>query len=407
MIKEFKNDDENYFVFLRKNPKAFVFNYFQSSSTEYNKLHGADCKFLPTPGSGKKATTVKKIVSDDYFELVEYLKKLGMQLNKDFSFCRICTPQPRINNTVDLVSTEKEDITSTKYDELVKKSSDFLKKWQGKISRESISEFINEVKGLDKFRFDTSYEWYEPVTYSYTKKYIFENPDPDKGLLLFFLCCWLDLQMDYRIVWSKYLEKTANWIEDPKNIKIPRGRYPATEKNLIKTLNVSNESGNISNWLKNKFLEIVKENPNGNGNIYRLAGHIMSDLLEPSQELNSTIGRLKYGYTDLLGNWKRLWMLVMFLRKDRNIIKKLLIKAFKNKENGLEALSSWYKKDCFDDNESELPVDIRIREKWPKLWNIASMTEKEVAITAHRIAGTYKIPSSTFDVIFFGGSNNK
>jgi len=34
---------------------------------------------------------------------------------------------------------------------------------------------------LDKYRFETSYEWYEPKTYEYTKKLIFENENPDKG----------------------------------------------------------------------------------------------------------------------------------------------------------------------------------------------------------------------------------
>jgi hypothetical protein len=379
MIKQFKDDDEGYFNFIRKHPEAFVFNYFQRSSTEYNKLHRANCQFLPTIENGKKATTVRKIVSNDYFELIKYLEKLGMKLNRDFSFCRICAPQPKTANTVKIKTAEKEEKASGKYDELVKKSSNFLLKWNGKIDSGSLDDFIKEVQELDKFRFNTSYEWQEPVTYDYTKKYIFENPDPDKGLLLFFLCCWLDLQMDYRTVWSKYLEQAKNWVDDPENTAIPRGSYPTTERNLVKTLNVANKSGNISNWLKNKLLEIVKENHNGDGNLYRLAGNIMSDLLEPSKELRSTIDSLKYGYVELLGNWKRLWMLVMFLRRDKNIIKNLLIRAFKNKKDGLEALNYWYKKDYFNENESELPVDIRIRERWPKLWNQRGMTEKDVA----------------------------
>jgi len=402
MIKQFKNDDKGYFNFIRKHPEAFVFNHFQQSSTEYNKLHRASCQFLPTLGSGRKATTVRKIVSDDYFELVKYLEKIGMKFNRDFSLCKNCAPQPRTANTVTIKIAEKEDKTLGKYDELVKKSSNFLSRWNGKIDKEKLDDFIKEARELDKFRFDTSYEWQEPVTYGYTKKYIFENPNPDKGLLLFFLCCLLDLQMDYRTVWSRHLEQAANWIEDPENISIPRGHYPATERNLIKTLNVANESRSISNWLKNKLLEIVKNNPNNDGNLYRLAGNIMSDLLEPSKELRSTIDGLKYGHVGLLGNWKRLWMLVMFLRRDKNIIKNLLIRAFKNKEFGLEALNYWYKDDYFDENESELPVDIRIREKWTKLWNQMGMTEKDVAINANKIANKYGIPPSTFDVIFFG-----
>lgn len=289
-----------------------------------------------------------------------------------------------------------------KYHELLEKSRDFSIKWDGKINDDNLDNFIREAAKLDKFRFETSYEWYEPKTYENTKRFIFENPNPDKGLLLFFLCCWLDLQMDYRIIWSRHLEKASYWIDDPKRFEIPRGSYPATMPNLIKTLNVANSFGSISNWFIETILNIVKDNSKNKGNLYRLAGHIMSDLLEPSKYLSSTISYLKQGNADLLGNWKRLWMLIMFLRRDNNIIKNLLGKAFENKKNGMKALNYWYDKDYFNKNESELPVDIRIKERLPRLWGLGELSEKDVSYKAHEIAKNYKIPPSTFDAIFFG-----
>ena len=308
MIKIFKDDDEGYFDFVKNHPKAFVFNYFQRSSTEYNKIHKAECQWLPTPGCGKKATTVRKVVSDDYFELINWLKEgfRGMFLNKDYSLCQFCSPHPS-SSTFNIQTKPKEDKMIEKYNELNKRSRDFIRNWDGMVSEDNLDDFIKEAVKLDKFRFETSYEWYEPVTYKHTKKYIFENPNPDKGLLLFFLCCWLDLQMDYRIIWSRLLEEASYWIDDPERYEIPRGSYPATAPNLVKTLNVANSFGNISSWFIETILNIAKENYKNKGNLYRFVGHIMSNLLEPSKYLSSTISYLKQGNVDLLGNWKRLW----------------------------------------------------------------------------------------------------
>lgn len=93
MIKIFKNNDKEYFDYLRSNPKSFVFNYFQKSSTEYNKLHFSDCETLPKPWSDRKATSVTKVTSAEFFEIKKWIEKnIGIK-DKDYSFCKICNPK--------------------------------------------------------------------------------------------------------------------------------------------------------------------------------------------------------------------------------------------------------------------------------------------------------------------------
>lgn len=291
------------------------------------------------------------------------------------------------------------------YEELIIKAGNFYKKWVGKVRENDLENFIEEVYKIDNFRFTNSFEWFEPITNKYTQKLIFNNPDPDKGLLLFFVCCWLDMQMKYKIVWSNFLIKAADWIEDSEKFERPRGNFLHTASNIDKTLIVAKENESISNWFIKTVLKIIKENDKAKGNLYRFVGHVMTDLLEPSKNLNNKISRLIYGYPDLIGEYKRVWMLLMFLRRDKKIIKDLLTKALIDKKNGAIALEYWYNSNFFRENESELPVDLRIKDAWPKLWGFSEQNEKTIGYNAHQIAEKYKIPSSIFDVIFFGVGN--
>lgn len=288
------------------------------------------------------------------------------------------------------------------YKELISKSKSFYEKWIGKVCEDNLSDFVKESVKLDRFRFNTSYEWYEPYTSKDTQGFIFKNPNPDKGLLLFFICCWLDMQSRYKIVWSNYLRKAVDWIEDPEKFERPRGKFRHTAPNIDKTLSVAKENRYISSWFIRTILKIVKENGKTKGNLYRFVGYVMNDLLKPSKDLANNINRLAMGYPELIGEWKRVWMFLMFLRRDKTIIKNLLTKAVGNKKGGTTALDYWYNSEYFSEKESEIPVDVRVKEAWPKLWGFEEQNEKTVGKNIHRIANIYKIPSSTFDVIFFG-----
>jgi len=289
-----------------------------------------------------------------------------------------------------------------KYKELIGKSKSFYEKWVGKVCEDNLNDFVKESVKLDRFRFDTSYEWYEPCTSKDTHEFIFENSNLDKGLLLFFICCWLDMQSRYKIVWSNYLRKAVDWIEDPERFERPRGNYPHTYPQIDKTLSVAKKNKYISNWFINTILKIVKENGKEKGNLYRFVGHAMTDLLEPGKSKENKIYWLSEGYPELIGEWKRVWMFIMFLRRDRNMIKNLLTKAVNKKKDGIKALDYWYDSKYFSEKESEIPVDVRVKDAWPKLWGFEEQNEKTVGYNIHKIANDYKIPPSTFDVIFFG-----
>ncbi|GAH60391.1 unnamed protein product, partial [marine sediment metagenome] len=196
------------------------------------------------------------------------------------------------------------ELSKEKYDEFILVSKRFVNKWIDSVNDDSMENFINDVKEADSYRFTNSYEWYEPETYPYTKKYIFENSNPIKGLLLFTLCCWMDMQMNYKIVWSRLLEEADQWVDNPQAYPIPRGNFPATAPNICKTLEVSQEK-NIAKWFSEKILHIVRENGACNGNLYRFLGYVMEELLEPSYTLRGQIYNLKHGNCGLLGNWKR------------------------------------------------------------------------------------------------------
>ena len=119
------------------------------------------------------------------------------------------------------------------------------------------------------------------------------------------------------------------------------------------------------------------------------------------KDLASNINRLAMGYPELIGEWKRVWMFLMFLRRDKTIIKNLLTKAVGNKKGGISALDYWYDSEYFNENESELLVDVRVKDAWPQLWGFGKQSEKTVGFNANKIADKYHVPPSAFDIIFF------
>lgn len=130
----------------------------------------------------------------------------------------------------------------------------------------------------------------------------------------------------------------------------------------------------------------------------------MDELLQPSCTLRNEIYSLKTGSCGLLGNWKRVWMFLMFIRRDQNIIKNLFSRALESVCNGKEALKYWYDNEYFPENECELPVDVRVQQAWVRMFNKPGASTKDVAYSAHNLACRYDISPSAFDAIFFGYS---
>jgi hypothetical protein len=120
--------------------------------------------------------------------------------------CRICNgnlPNPEFNNFRDRVLKASKNASS-------------------------LDDFVKNAIILDRVRFTTGAEWEKPNINRAIIQHIFNNSNPSMGLLLFILCCWLDLLAPYDRVWSKYLQQASDWISGRGNI--PRGRFRLTKE---------------------------------------------------------------------------------------------------------------------------------------------------------------------------------
>ena len=291
---------------------------------------------------------------------------------------------------------------SSDYEKLCNQAKEIKLKWLRKNPNLKPEEFGRDIMVIDNLRWTESGEWGEPITAPYTYKNIFNNKDPKQGLDLFVICCWLDLQQDYRIIWSKLLEQAHSWILNVyEESRVPRGTYPATYPTLIKTSETLKSQCSFANWFTITVIQIANENGKAKGNLYRFFGLLIEDFLEVSSYLHSQVNWLKMGNLDFLGQWKRAWMFLMFVRRDRNIISCLLKRALNTIESGQKAFDLWYDDDYFSNFESELPVDKRVLDIWKQLWGVPDFNQKDVALNAHGKAVELNMPPSAFDALFF------
>lgn len=271
----------------------------------------------------------------------------------------------------------------------------------------NLNHFITNAISLDYDRFSTGVEWSEPNIYNSVSTYIFRNSNPDQGLLLFTLCCWLDIQARYTRVWDKDLAAAYNWLMNRNNI--PRGNYRNTSPHLMLTMNTINATGgSISQWFIQTVENIVRNNGPKKGNIYRFAGEVCNSLYALGKQgiINDLrIGNLTQSHFSG-GHYKRVWMFIMFLRRDNSVIKCLLTRALNrvDSQRAPQIINWWYDPQYFDPNECELPVDRRVLYKWNQLSNVLGVhctQPYQVAIQARQIAINNNISPSVFDAILF------
>ena len=268
----------------------------------------------------------------------------------------------------------------------------------------NLTQFINEAANMDKLRFTTGDEWGEPHTCQSVIRFILSNPNPDKGLLLFTLSCWLDMQAPYTTVWTTYLRQAKDWISG--NGKIPRGNYAPIAPHLHLTMQTVQEYGSLRGWMIKTMNNIVQNHGQSSGNLYRFAGEMCNDLYSKPE----VVAALRSGHlpTDFSGgDHKRFWMFIMFLRRDNSVIRCLFTKALNEFPDGQEAIRYWYDPKYFNPFECELPVDRRVFDSWNevfrqmKMQNFLSKNTRQVARKAREIARQYKISPSVFDAILF------
>jgi hypothetical protein len=264
--------------------------------------------------------------------------------------------------------------------------------------------FLDQAKRIDKLRFDTGDEWGEPAIFHTVRSLIFSNPNPDEGLILFTLACWLDMQAAYTTVWTTYLRQTKLWI-DGKG-PIPRGSFCHTTTHLLLTKRSVEAFKGIGQWFVQKITEIAENHGNEKGNVYRLAGEMCSDLYSKPEMVDSLRdGVLPNGFSG--GNHKRFWMYMMFLRRDNSVVRCLFTRALSKFDNGQKAVQYWYDPRCFDPIECELPVDRRVLANWNSIFaklrkpNLQTESTSLVAAKAKSFARENGFSSSVFDAILF------
>jgi len=271
--------------------------------------------------------------------------------------------------------------------------------------------FLANAAEADRLRFGKSPEWSEPPIAASVRGRIFLNPDPDEGLLLFILAAWLDLQAPYIRVWNQMLEQAQTWLRsnawhDP-TVGLPRGAFAQTRPHLLKTvraLTAPQYSRRISAWFASTVIRIVEHHSIHRGNLYRFVGAVCSDLYEAKDDTFVSLMRQGMLPTDYVGqHYKRLWMTVMFLRKDANVVRCLLRRALATVERGPKAIEYWEDDSFFDPKECELPVDTRVKAAWTSLPFVTpgDRSVEVIAREARMLARKSSVAPATFDALLF------
>jgi hypothetical protein len=269
--------------------------------------------------------------------------------------------------------------------------------------------FLDQAKRIDRLRFDTGAEWGEPTIFRTVGRLIFSNPDPDEGLLLFTLSCWLDMQAPFITVWTTYLRQAKNWIDGKGSV--PRGKYPATTPHLLLTRKTIQTQESISQWFVQKITGIAEKHGRASGNLYRLAGEVCNDLYSKSGVVDSLRnGVLPNSFSG--GDHKRFWMYMMFLRRDSSVVKCLFTRALSKFDNGQRAVEYWYDPEYFNPIECELPVDRRVSANWNgtfeklKMLDFQTENTSNVAKKARSFARENGFSPSVLDaILFYSGTN--
>ena len=269
--------------------------------------------------------------------------------------------------------------------------------------------FLINASRADALRFGNSFEWSQDLLTEQVSMSIVCNPDTDKGLLLFVLGCWLDLQKPYTQVWTSLLLQTDKWLDNHAwqdvETELPRGSFQQTKPHLLKTIRTLRMyQKSFAAWFTKTVLSIVVENGAQRGNLYRFVSKVCEDLYSAtSKPFQKAIGSgwLSDSYQD--EHYKRLWMFVMFLRRDTFAIRCLLKRSLESLPQGQEAFHYWIDDTYFDPTECELPVDSRVLAHWNNLgFAVSPQTDnRRVAMEARKLARAHSVSPASFDAILF------
>lgn len=260
---------------------------------------------------------------------------------------------------------------------------------------EKLDQLLPKICELDKKRW--SGEEMRRGHLLKAKQLLFDNTSglaAEERLTAHWYCCILDRGYDYRSVWDKGLEEVLKYIKDGG--KPPQLRYSEKRYFVASCKAFGGRRVGLFAWLSNR---VLAEKTTGKGSIYRVVGFAGKELLKLK---GPQVKSLCEGKVGLLGNWKRLWMFVMLLRRDRSSLKGLIEEAAAELgPRKQEFLNRWYG-DAFPEVECELPVDRRIQGFFEKL-GMKSATPHKLARIAHEWGARNSLPPSCLDVAFVDG----
>ena len=247
---------------------------------------------------------------------------------------------------------------------------------------------------LDEKRFTSGYEWQGfngamDILFNPDNRY---GLDADKRLLVFWICCVLDRQAPVEKVWNDGVDQSIDYLQHRRR-EYPQFRFDES-RYLRKTEETLRRYDNsFIKWFASKIEELK---PYGKGSLYRFTYKVLNELLGA---YHYEAYKLRSGRVGLLGCWKRLWMFIMFLRRDKSYIEELVKEAFTSLPSGVKLLEIWYNDKLFSPMESELPVDRRVKNAFADIFGV-QLSERRVAKIAHKFGEQEGVPPSILDVLY-------
>jgi len=288
---------------------------------------------------------------------------------------------------------------------------------------DKLDRFVRVCIKLDELRFKNTVNWGELGIN------IHKNPRLtfSERILLFWLCSMIDQFYSYKKVWTDGEEAMLAILrENPSSfsnaekimfnfrkdkignemadVLTSKGSFKLVRDDYLRIKNTFNflSELNVDKNLSFRFVKLLGNailNFKGKNGILKLANFLNDSLWEntliksPSdQDLEKFRKKQR----------KRLWMFIMFLKRDPSILKifrNALIEVY-GKDYGEKLFSIWTNEKCFNKNEIELPSDT-----WNKRLFEKMRIQENPKEFARKCAQEYGISPSVFDVTFEIGAN--
>jgi hypothetical protein len=295
----------------------------------------------------------------------------------------------------------------------------------------STDSFVKVCQKLDELRFMDTISW------GILGKNIFSNPrlKASTRLFLFWLCSIVDQFYGYVTVWTKgenamlkliedcpqsfakVDEKIKNLRKDNKGNMIGDIFFNGTKFTLVRddysrirnTFDFLAQYDKPETSLDEKFVRVLGELIAGNQGesgilktAYFLDGWIFSNTRISSDPILNEL----QGFREKPR--KRLWMFIMFLKRDpcvQNLFREALFEVYGN-ESGKALFSMWNDDSKFNPKEIELPGDMWNQRLFKALLSeLPTFLKQQPKRTARELALRFNLSPSVFDVTFEFGAN--